>query len=124
MFERTLAVNVTATWRLIRATDPLLRRSDAGRAVVISSSVAHTHKAFWSLYGATKAACEALARSWAFETGDSALRINSVDPGATRTAMRRQAMPGEDPMSLPSVAETGKLFRVREDRFADYRLPD
>ncbi len=138
VFERTMAVNVTATWRLIRAVDPLLRRSESGRAIVLSSSVAHSCKPFWSLYAATKAACEALARSWAYETEALPLRVNSVDPGATRTAMRKQAMPGEDPMTLPDardvasrilplafpeLTETGALFNVRENRFTAYRKP-
>ncbi|GGD85477.1 oxidoreductase [Aureimonas endophytica] len=138
VFEKTMAVNVTATWRLIRSVDPLLRRAEAGRAIVMSSGAAHSAKAFWSLYAASKAACEALVRSWAHETDTLPLRVNSVDPGATRTAMRKQAMPGEDPASLPSAAEvaarilplafdavteTGGLFNVRENRFLAYRTP-
>lgn len=138
VFEKTLAVNVTATWRLIRSVDPLLRRSEAGRAIVVSSGAAHSCKAFWSLYAATKAATEALTRSWAAETETLPLRINSVSPGATRTAMRKQAMPGEDPLSLPlpqdvaarilplafaTMTETGGLFDVRENRFLSYNKP-
>ncbi|WP_152045554.1 SDR family NAD(P)-dependent oxidoreductase [Aureimonas psammosilenae] len=138
VFERTMTVNVTATWRVIRAVDPLLRRSDAGRAIVLSSGAAHSAKAFWSLYAATKAACEAMVRSWANETDTLPLRVNSADPGATRTAMRALAMPGEDPLSLPSahdvasrilplalpdLKETGGLFKVRENRFITYHLP-
>ncbi|WP_102957891.1 SDR family NAD(P)-dependent oxidoreductase [Mangrovicella endophytica] len=137
-FEKTVTVNITATWRLIRSLDPLLRKSDAGRAIVMSSGAAHSAKAFWALYAATKAADEALVRSWANETMNSALRVNSVNPGATRTAMRAQAMPGEDPKTLPTarevaarivplafpdVTETGKLFDVRQNRFLDYRDP-
>ena len=138
VFEKTMAINVTSTWRLIRSVDPLLRASDAGRAIVMSSGAAHSAKAYWSLYAATKAACEAMVRSWSNETMNTSLRINAVNPGATRTKMRAQAMPGEDPKSLPTarevaakivplafadVTETGKIFDVRESRFLTYQDP-
>lgn len=139
VFEKVMTVNVTATWRLIRSVDPLLRLSDAGRAILLSSSQAHKAGAFWAPYAASKAAVEALARSWADETRNSALRVNCADPGRTRTAMRAQAVPGEDPATVPSPAEvaakllplaspnlqeTGMIFQVQADRFAAYRLPD
>ncbi|MEK1903100.1 MAG: SDR family NAD(P)-dependent oxidoreductase [Rhizobium sp.] len=139
VFEKVMNINVNATWRLIRSVDPLLTRSDAGRAVIMSSGAAHKCRPFWSAYSASKAAVEALARTWAGETQSTPLRITSVDPGATRTAMRAQAVPGEDPMSLPhpsevakailpllgpGVTETGKLFIVRENRLVDYQLPE
>ena len=138
VFERVMNINVNATWRLIRSVDPLLTRSDAGRAVIMSSGAAHKCRPFWSAYSASKAAVEALARTWAGETQSTPLRITSVDPGATRTAIRAQAVPGEDPMTLPhpsevakailpllgpGVTETGKLFIVRENKLVDYRLP-
>ena len=138
VFEKVMNINVNATWRLIRSVDPLLARSDAGRAVIMSSGAAHKCRPFWSAYSASKAAVEALARTWAGETQTTPLRITSVDPGATRTAMRAQAVPGEDPMSLPhpsevakaivpllgpGVTETGKLFIVRENKLVDYQLP-
>ena len=139
VFEKVMTVNVTATWRLIRSVDPLLQQSDAGRALILSSSAAHKCKPFWGPYSASKAAVEALARTWAGETQRLPLRILSVDPGATRTAMRAQAIPGEDPSTVPHPSEvatkllplvgpdqteTGKLFIVRENRIVDYRLPD
>ncbi len=138
-FNKVMNVNVTSVWRLIRTTDPLLRQSDAGRAILLSSGVAHSCRAFWGPYAASKAAVEAMARCWAAEAQQMKLRVNSVNPGATRTAMRAQAMPGEDPETLPtpqSVAEkivaladpalevTGKLFDVRQNRFLDYHMPD
>ncbi|WP_062212124.1 SDR family NAD(P)-dependent oxidoreductase [Aureimonas sp. AU12] len=138
-FDKTMTLNVTSTWRVIRSVDPLLRASDAGRAIVLSSGAAHSCKAFWSLYAASKAAEEALVRSWANETINLPLRVNSVNPGATRTAMRALAMPGEDPdtlpkpadvaakilpLALPSLTETGKLFDVRKNRFLRYRDPE
>jgi NAD(P)-dependent dehydrogenase (short-subunit alcohol dehydrogenase family) len=137
-FEKVMNINVTATWRLIRSVDPLLSRSDAGRAIILSSGAAHRCRPFWGPYSASKAAVEALARTWAGETQRTPLRITSVDPGATRTAMRAQAVPGEDPETLPhprevakailplvgpDVTETGKLFVVRENKLVDYHLP-
>lgn len=138
VFDRLMALNVTSIWRLIRSLDPLLRLSDAGRALLLSSSVAHSARAYWGPYAASKAAVETLARSWAEENLQTRLKVNSVDPGATRTAMRAQAAPGEDPMSLPhpsevgakiarlaypDVSETGKLYVVRQNRFVSYQLP-
>lgn len=139
VFERVIAINVTATWRLIRSVDPLLRLSDAGRAIIMSSGAAHSARAYWGPYAASKAAVEAMARSWADETKNLPLRINSVNPGATRTAMRAQAMPGEDPQTLPHPSEvaskivglanpgltqTGQIFEVRSERFISYRMPE
>ena len=138
VFERVMTVNVTATWRLIRAVDPLLRLSDAGRAVLMSSSLAATCKPFWAPYAASKAAVEALGRSWANETLNAPLRVNMADPGAVRTAMRAQAVPGEDPLTLPhpsdiaakllaladpALTETGKLYDIRSGRFLDFNRP-
>lgn len=137
-FEKVMNVNVTATWRMIRSVDPLLRLSDAGRAVVLSSGAAHSARAFWGPYAASKAAVEALTRSWADETRNSPLRVNAFDPGATRTAMRAQAIPGENPETLPhpsevaakilrlvgpDVTETGLIYKSREDRFVGYQMP-
>jgi len=137
-FEKVMNINVNATWRLIRSVDPLLTRAEAGRAVILSSAAAHKCRPFWGPYSASKAAVEALARTWAGESQSTPLRITSVDPGATRTAMRAQAVPGEDPASLPhpsevakailpllgpGVTETGKLFIVRENKLVDYHLP-
>jgi len=139
VFDKVMAINVTATWRVIRTVDPLLRLSDAGRAIVVTSSAAHSARAYWGPYAASKAAVEAMARSWADETKNTPLRINSVNPGATRTAMRAQAMPGENPDTLPhpseiarrivplaspSLTETGMLFDLPQDRFLAYRLPE
>lgn len=138
VFERVMNINVTSTWRLIRAVDPLLRASDAGRAIVMSSGAAHSARAFWGPYAASKAAVEALVRSWSHETEKLPLRINAVNPGATRTAMRAQAMPGEDPNTLPhpaevaakilplagpAVSETGAIFDVPQNRFQQYQMP-
>ena len=82
VFEKVMTINVTATWRLIRSVEPLLMRSDAGRAVILSSGAAHKCRPFWGPYSASKAAVEALVRIWAGETQRTTLRVNSVDPGA------------------------------------------
>jgi NAD(P)-dependent dehydrogenase (short-subunit alcohol dehydrogenase family) len=139
VFEKVMATNVTATWRLIRSVDPLLRLSDAGRAIVVTASAAHSGRAFWAPYAASKAAVEALARSWADETKNLPLRVNAFDPGRTRTAMRAQAMPGEDPATVPHPAEisesvmlladpaltrTGMIYRAKIGRFVAHGTPD
>lgn len=138
VFDKVMNINVTATWRLIRSLDPLLRLSDAGRAIIMSSGAAHSARAYWGPYAASKAAVEAMARSWADETKNLPLRINSVNPGATRTAMRAQAMPGEDPASIPhpseiaakimpltspNLTETGSIYDARSQTFLRYQMP-
>lgn len=138
-FEKVMTVNVTATWRMIRSVDPLLRLSDAGRAIVVSSNAAHSGRAFWGPYAASKAAVETLARSWADETRNLPLRVNIADPGATRTAMRAQAVPGENPATLPhpsevaarmlrlaspALSETGMIYQAKRDRLVAYRQPE
>lgn len=110
VWEKTLAINVTANWRLVRALDPLLRASDAGRAIFVTSGAARGAFAYWSLYAATKAALEAFVRCYAAELNKTRVRVNLLDPGIVRTRMRAQAMPGEDPMSLPEPASLGDAF--------------
>jgi len=104
-FDKIMAINVTANWRLARSLDPLLKASDAGRAILMSSGAAQSCKAFWGGYSISKAALEALGKTWANESESSNLTVNLVNPGATRTAMRAEAMPGEDPDTLPSPAD-------------------
>jgi NAD(P)-dependent dehydrogenase (short-subunit alcohol dehydrogenase family) len=104
-WDDSLAVNVTANWRLIRSLDPLLRQSDAGRAIFITSGAAHNCRPYWGTYSVAKAALEALARTYAAETEKTAIRVSLVNPGAMRTAMRAKAMPGEDPKTLPHPSE-------------------
>ncbi|EJF81611.1 Uncharacterized oxidoreductase yciK [Candidatus Bartonella washoeensis] len=139
VFEDVFQINLVSQWRLMKAVEPLLRKSDAGRVILLSSSVAHIARAFWGPYAASKAALETIARCWAEELKQTPIKINCVDPGATRTAMRAQAIPDEDPQTLPSpqevaakivhlsspyLKETGKLFNVRKNRFMNYHAPD
>lgn len=109
LFEETLKVNFTANWRLIRSFDRLLRTSDAGRAVFITSGSAQSRKAYWSLYAATKAALDAMVESYAKEVEHSKLKVNLVNPGPTATQMRAKAMPGEDPATLPQPSDIAEL---------------
>lgn len=109
-WDKTLAVNVTANYRLIRSLEPLLKRSNAGRAVFVTSGAAHKCKAYWGGYSVTKAALDAMMKTWAAECEKTAIRVNSVSPGPTRTAMRKKAMPGEDPTTLTKPADLVPLF--------------
>jgi len=137
-WDEAMAVNVTANWHLIRAMDPLLKRSDTGRAVFITSGVAGTARAYWAPYSVSKTALDVLARTYAAETSATLMRVNLFNPGPTRTRMRAQAMPGEDPMTLPtpeevaekivdlclpSFNETGKLYDFRAGKLLDFRQP-
>ncbi|HEY6995263.1 MAG TPA: SDR family NAD(P)-dependent oxidoreductase [Xanthobacteraceae bacterium] len=137
-WDEVMAVNVTANWRLIRAMDPLLQRSDAGRVVFISSGAAALALAYWGPYAASKAALEVLSRTYAAETATTNVRVNVLTPGPIRTRMRAQAMPGEDPMTLetpdkvaekivdlclPSLQESGKLYAYPKGRFLEFRPP-
>ena len=106
--ERLYALNVLANHRLIRTLDPLLRASDAGRAVFLTDSCAAAGPAFWGGYGATKAALEAMVRAWAAESARiTRLRVNRADPGPVRTRLREDAYPGEPVERLPTPAEVG-----------------
>jgi NAD(P)-dependent dehydrogenase (short-subunit alcohol dehydrogenase family) len=100
-----LAVNLSAAWHLIRTSDPLLRRAEAGRAVFVTDRRAREPKAYWGPYGATKAAMEHLVLTWADEVRITPLLVNLFDPGPTATRLRSRAMPGEDPADLPKPAD-------------------
>jgi NAD(P)-dependent dehydrogenase (short-subunit alcohol dehydrogenase family) len=134
-----IAVNVTANFQLIRCMEPLLKKSDAGRAVFVTSAAAARASAYLGPYAASKAALETLARAWAQETAaTTAIRINLFDPGPIRTRMRASVFPGEDPLTLdtpdqvaqfivpmcaPDWAETGKLFEYRTRSLLSFRAP-
>jgi len=109
-WDQAIAVNVTANYRLIRSLDPLLRRSDAGRAVFVTSGAAHKCRPYWGPYSVTKAALQALVKTWAAETMQTELRVNLLSPGPIATKMRAKAMPGEDPTTLPQPADVAPLF--------------
>jgi NAD(P)-dependent dehydrogenase (short-subunit alcohol dehydrogenase family) len=137
-WDDVMRVNVTANWQLICAMDALLRRADAGRAVFITSGAAHNMRPYRGLYSTSKAALEAVVRTYAAETEKTNLRVNLFNPGPTRTRMRAQVMPGEDPMTLPSAeavadaivplclptfTETGRLYDFPTRRLMAFRKP-
>ena len=97
VWEQTMAVNVTANWRLIRSLDPLLRLSTSGHAIFLTSSAAQYHRAFWGLYATSKIALEMIVSTYAKETSGSNIAAILFNPGRTRTKMRAQAYPSEDP---------------------------
>ena len=107
-FAETIEVNLTANWRLIRALSPLLFAADAPRAVFITSGVVPRPRAFWGPYQASKAGLEAMIQAWAEENEKTRLRVNLFDPGAVQTGMRAEAMPGEDPETLPTPEAVAK----------------
>ena len=124
-WREVLDINLTANWHLVRALDPLIKKSDAGRAIFVSSGAALARNAYWGPYAVSKAGLEALAKTWAQELASTPAKVNVVNPGPIRTGMRAKAFPGEDPMSLktpddivplflkladPAFTETGKVF--------------
>ena len=122
-FDQAFAVNVAANYRLIRSLDPLLRQSDAGRAVFVSSSSSHSARPFWGLYAATKAALETMVKSYASELNITPVKANVFWPGAVRTAMRAKAMPGENPDTLPHPREiVGKLVDMVTPAWTETRM--
>lgn len=140
-WDEVMAINVTSNWRLVRSLDPLLRRSAAGRVAFITSGVASRAelRAYWGPYAISKAALDALARTYAAETlNTSNIRVMLINPGQLRTRMRATAMPAEDPSTLrtpedlapkiveicsPEWTETGKLYDFPSDRVLSFRGP-
>jgi NAD(P)-dependent dehydrogenase (short-subunit alcohol dehydrogenase family) len=133
-----MAVNVTANFQLIRCMEPLLKSSDAGRAVFVTAGSASKAPAYRGPYAASKAALESLVRVWAAETASTPIRVNLFSPGPIRTRMRATVFPGEDPMTLdtpeqaaefivpmcaPEWTETGKLYDYRSRKLMDFRGP-
>ncbi len=116
-WDEIFAINVTANWHLIRAMDPLLKRAKAGRAVFLTSGAATNARAYAGPYSSSKAALDALARTYAAETASTAVRVNLFNSGPTRTRMRAQVMPGEDPMTLPTAEEVA-------EKIVELCLPD
>ena len=100
LFAELVEINITANWRLIRSLDPLLRQSEAGRALFVTSGAAGKHTPYWGGYAMSKAALESLALTYAAECAGTNVKVNLLNPGPIRTAMRAKAMPGEDPSSL------------------------
>ena len=138
-WDSVMAVNVTANWHLIRCMAPLLQRASAGRAVFLTSSVAHKGRAYWGPYATSKAALEVLVRTYAAENETTKVRANLFSPGPTRTRMYATAFPGIDPMTLPTAedvsqaimplclpacGESGKVYDYRKGKFLAWHEPD
>ncbi|MEC8084082.1 MAG: SDR family NAD(P)-dependent oxidoreductase [Pseudomonadota bacterium] len=115
LWDEVMAVNVNANQRLVRSLDPLLRQSPAARVIFVTSGAAIGERPYWGAYAASKAALEAMARSYAGEVKQTAIAVNILDPGATRTAMRAAAYPGEDPMTLKTPEDLVPLFLALSD---------
>jgi NAD(P)-dependent dehydrogenase (short-subunit alcohol dehydrogenase family) len=109
-FVTTIDINLTANWRLIRTLEPLLKQSDAGRAIFLTSGAASGKYAYWGPYAASKAGLAALVKTWAAELESTNVRANLINPGAVRTGMRAKAFPGEDPMTLPAPEDLVPMF--------------
>ena len=109
-WQDSLAVNLTANFQLIRCMEPLMMRSDAGRAVFVTSGVAHKALAYWGNYATAKAGLEMLARTWASETITTNIRVNLFNPGPIRTRMRAGVMPGEDPLTLDTPEQAAEFI--------------
>ena len=137
-WAKVMDVNVTANWRLIKSLDPALRASEAGRLILLSSGAAHKCTAYWGPYSVSKAAVEALGRTYAAETATTPVKVMLVNPGPLRTRMRAEAMPGEDPATLktpedlaphlvalasPDWAESGKIFDFPQGKVLTPQLP-
>lgn len=127
-WQSVLDINLSANWRLIRTLDPLLKRSDAARALFVTSSASAGDQAYWGPYAVSKAGLEALARSYAEELVNTSARVTLLDPGPMRTGLRAKAFPGEDksklvepaevaafalPLLLPSATANGELVRFK-----------
>ncbi len=118
LWADAFAINVHANWRLLRALDPLLRRAEAGRVILVTSRITQSLRAYWGAYAASKAALEAMARTYANELKQTNLKVNLLDPVAVATRMRAEAYPGEDPKTLKQPDEITELFvRLAEASF-------
>ncbi len=137
-WNNVMAINVAANFQLIRCMEPLLKQSDAGRAVFVTSATANKATAYLGPYAASKAALETLVRVWANETASTNLRVNLFDPGPIRTRMRASVFPGEDPMTLetpeqaaelivpmcaPEWTETGRFYDYKTRSLLSFRPP-
>ncbi|HEY9079641.1 SDR family NAD(P)-dependent oxidoreductase [Magnetovibrio sp.] len=109
-WQKVLDINLTANWRLIRSMDPLLKASDAGRAIFVTSTVGHVARPYWGTYAVSKAGLEMTANIYAAECDKTSVRVNLINPGGTRTDMRAEAMPGENPETVKTPETINHLF--------------
>ncbi len=117
-WQKVIELNLNSNYRLIRSMDPLLRASDAGRAIFVTANVGHAVVPFWGAYAVSKAGLEMLVRLYAAEVAKTTVRANILDPGIVRTAMRARAFPGEAPdASPPPEAIAGRFVDLAEPAF-------
>ena len=134
LWKQVMKLNVFGNVNLIRSLDPLLRGSDAGRAVFLTSAICHDDKPFWGAYAASKSALETIARTYAAEVSHSPLKVNLFDPGIVATSLRSSAFPGEDtktlnqpdavidyifPLCLPSCQEHAQTICHHDDQLPE-----
>ena len=127
-WNEVMEINLTANMRLIRTLGPLLEKSDAGRAIFVTSGAAEAKNAYWGPYAVSKAGLDALVKTYAHEIANTNVRVNLLSPGPIRTAMRAKAFPGEDAMTLktpediapvfvrladPALTENGRIFNFK-----------
>lgn len=110
VWDRVMSVNLTANYRLIRSLDPLLRQSDAARAIFVSSGAVKSQRPFWGLYAATKSALESLVVCYSKEMEKTNVKANLIHPGRVWTAMQAKAFPGVKPEDLPKPSEITDIF--------------
>lgn len=137
-WAKVFDTNVTANWRLLKSVEPALQASDAARVILMTSGAAHKCLAYWGPYSISKAAVEAMGRTYAAETATTPLKVMMVNPGPLRTRMRAEAMPGEDPLTLktpeelaphlvaiasPDWAESGKIFDFPQGKVLTPQMP-
>jgi NAD(P)-dependent dehydrogenase (short-subunit alcohol dehydrogenase family) len=110
VWSEVLDLNLTANWRLIRATDPLLRMAPSGRAVFVTSRLARDALPYYGAYALSKAGLETMVRIYAGEIARTAVRVNLIDPGIARTRLRARIFPGENPESIPEPETVAEAF--------------
>jgi NAD(P)-dependent dehydrogenase (short-subunit alcohol dehydrogenase family) len=109
-WDLVLATNLTANYRLIRSFEPLLRQSDAGRAIFVTSGASDGRRPYWASYGITKGALEVMVKTWSQEILKTKIKANLINPGKVATNMRARAYPGENPETLPKPADIAPAF--------------
>ncbi len=118
-FDSVIYMNLTVNQRLILTLDPLLKASPAGRAIFVTSGITEMDAPYWGPYNISKTALEKMVETYALENPDSAFKINTFDPGIAATAMRAEAMPGEDPNTIAKPSEVAEklISLMKEDTF-------
>ncbi len=110
VWHQVMTTNLHANWHLLRAFEPLLIKAQEARLVFVTSGITTHPTAYWGAYTVSKAALETMVKTYAAEVKHTAFKVNLINPGTTRTSLRAEAMPGEDPMTLPAPEEITEAF--------------